>query len=228
VALLGGYLELSRLGLPLRILEVGASAGLNLRFDRFRYEAADAAFGPADSPVRFVRPWAGRSPDLGLAVEVASRHGCDVDPVDPTTEEGRLWLRSFLWPDQPERRARLDGALDVAAEVPVVIDRADAVAWLRERLADPVHGQITVVTHSIVFQYLAPEDRKAFLSLLDGAGARATPAAPLAWLRMEPGGDRAETRLTTWPGGATHLLSSSAFHGPPVAWSPEGPVVGRR
>jgi hypothetical protein len=228
VALLGGYLELARLGLPLRLLEVGASAGLNLRFDRYRYESGADAFGPAGSPVRFVAPWAGRPPELGLGVEVASREGCDVDPVDPTTDEGRLWLRGFLWPDQPERRARLDGALAVAAEVPVTVERSGAVPWLRDRLAEPVPGVVTVVAHSIVFQYLAAEDRRAFLDVLDRAGRRATPDAPLAWLRMEPGGDRAETRVTTWPGGATHLLSTSAFHGPPVAWLPEGPVVRRR
>ena len=217
VPLLTGYLALAAAGLPLRILEVGASAGLNLRFDHYRYEAGGVAFGPVDSPLRFVAPWAGAAPDLDRPVVVASREGSDLDPIDPTTEAGRLRLRSYLWPDQPQRRARLDAALAVAARVPVAVERADAVSWLRRRLAEPAPGCLTVVAHSIVFQYLSADDRAALLGLLDDAGSRATPDAPLAWLRMEPGGDQAETRLTRWPGGVTELVARSAYHGPPVA-----------
>lgn len=216
VPLLTGYLELADVGLPLRILEVGASAGLNLRFDQYRYEAAGAGFGPVDSPLRFVDPWLGRPPDLARRIEVASREGSDLEPIDPTTEEGRQRLRSYLWPDQPPRRARLDAALAVAAAVPVVVERADAASWLRRKLQEPVPGCHTVVVHSIVFQYLSAGDRAACLALLDDAGARATPDAPLAWLRMEPGGDQAETRLTRWPGGRTEPVARSAYHGPPV------------
>lgn len=227
VALLTGYLELARAGLPLRILEVGASAGLNLRFDHFRYEAGDAGFGPVDSPLRFVDPWSGRPPDLARRIEVASREGSDLDPIDPTTDRGRQRLRSYLWPDQPQRRARLDAALAVAAAVPVPVEQADAVSWLRRKLAEPVPGCQTVVAHSIVFQYLSADDRAACLALLDEAGARATAEAPLAWLRMEPGGDQAETRLTRWPGGVTELVARSAYHGPPVVLAAGASVSAR-
>ncbi len=218
VALLGGFLELAQAGLPLRILEVGSSAGLNLRFDRYRCEQGSEAFGPAGSRVRFVDPWVGPCPALDATIDVASRRGCDLDPIDATTEHGRLRLRSLIWPDQTHRRARLDAAIEVADELPVTIDRADAVDWLGARLAGTVPGQLTVVVHSIVLQYLPPSARTAFLAVLDEAGRRADRDAPLAWLRMEPGGDRAETRLTVWPTGTTDLVATSGFHGPPVAW----------
>ncbi|MCU1497971.1 MAG: hypothetical protein JWM47_1924 [Acidimicrobiales bacterium] len=223
-ALLGGYLHLAGAGLPLRILEVGASAGLNLRFDQYRYEAGEQAFGQADSGVRFVDPWIGRPPELAVDVAVASRGGCDLDPIDPASEAGRLRLQAYVWPDQPARRARLDAAIAIARAHPVTIERADAVSWITRQLAVPVPGQLTVVVHSIVFQYLSGDDRRAFLAAVDAAGERATTEAPLAWLRMEPGGDRAETRLTTWPGGRGELLCTSAFHGPPVAWELPLPV----
>ncbi|MCU1455576.1 MAG: hypothetical protein JWN46_3722 [Acidimicrobiales bacterium] len=219
-SLLGGFLELARLGLPLRVLEPGASAGLNLRFDHYRYDAGGASFGPADSPLRFVDPWPGSAPPLDAPLEVCERVGCDLEPIDPATPAGRLRLRSYVWPDQVERLARLDAALEVAAAVPARVERADAAAWLAERTAVPVPGVLTVVAHSIMFQYLTPAARQAMLAAIDAAGRRATPDAPFAWLRMEPGGERAEIRLTTWPGAASRLLATSSFHGPPIHWRP--------
>ena len=217
-ALLAGYLEVARLGLPMRVFEAGASAGLNLWFDRYRYEVSDGsgAFGPAESPLRFVDPWFGPAPDLGREVAVAERAACDLAPIDPTTRAGRLRLRSYVWPDQPARRARLDAALDAIAGTPMLVERANAVDWLTARLAAPVPGTATVVVHSIVLQYLSPGDRRRLLAVVDEAGERATVDAPLAWLRMEPGGDQAEIRLTTWPGSTARVVARSSFHGPPV------------
>lgn len=217
-ALLGGYLEVARAGLPLRVLELGASAGLNLRFDRYSYRDGPHAFGPRDSPLRFANPWVGAAPDLDVALEVAERAGCDVAPIDPTSAEGVLRLRSFVWGDQLDRLDRLDAALEVAAAVPAPVVRAGAADWADEVLAAPTPGVATVVAHSIVLQYLAPPERRRLVDRIEAAGAAATSAAPLAWLRLEPGGDRAELRLTCWPGGDARLLATSAYHGPPVAW----------
>ena len=98
------------------------------------------------------------------------------------------------------------------------VARARAADWLDEVLASPVHGVATVVSHSIVLQYLAPAEQARLIDRVAAAGEAATPHAPVAWLRLEPGGDRAELRLTRWPGGDTRLLATSAYHGPPVAW----------
>jgi hypothetical protein len=217
VALLCGVLRATRPGLPVRLLEVGASAGLNLHLDRYRYEAAGWRFGPVDSPLVFVDPFVGRSPDDDPGLQVVARRGCDLAPIPPETPEGRRRLRSFVWPDQRDRAARLDAALEVASRRPVAIDRADAVTWLRRMLAEPASGVLTVVMHSITFQYLSAASRRALLTVLDDAGRRATPDAPLAWVRMEPGGDRAEVRLTEWPSGRVELVAHSAYHGPPVS-----------
>lgn len=217
-SLLGGYLELARAGRPLRVLEVGASAGLNLLFDRYRYTDASGAFGPVDSPLVFTRPWFGGAPDLASPLVVAERRGCDTDPIDVTLEQGRQRLRSFVWADQLDRLARLDAALEVAQVDPPAVDRADAAAWLDDQLEEPHADTCTVVAHSIMFQYLSEPGRAAMRASIEAAGARARPGAPLAWLRLEPGGDQAELRLTTWPGGTTNVLATSAYHGPPVVW----------
>jgi hypothetical protein len=76
----------------------------------------------------------------------------------------------------------------------------------------------TVVVHSIVLQYLSTAARERFRSAVGAAGSKATDDAPVAWLRMEPGGDRAQVRLTTWPGGDERLIATSGYHGQPVWW----------
>jgi len=225
--LLGGFLAVARAsGLPLRLLEVGSSAGLNLRFDRYRYESPGFAFGDPDSPVRFERIYEGRPPRAFAGrLDVAERAGCDARPLAADTEEGRLALRSFLWPDQAERRARLDAALEVAARVPAPVERADACEWLARRLA-PAAGAATVVFHSIVLQYLGRAGAARLAELVREAGARAEPTSPLAWLRLEPvlvPGEGLVFRvlLTSFPGGEERTLAACSPHGPPVSWLAE-------
>lgn len=216
-AMLAGFLSISvSTGLPLRLLEVGASAGLNLRWDRYAY-LADFSWGPADSPVRIDFELRGEWP-VGLPerVEVASRRGCDAAPVDPTKPEGALTLLAYVWPDQRQRVERLRAALDFAASVPVEVERESAAAWLGGQLADPVPGQATVVFHSLVAQYLDDQETAAFHDRLREAAARATEEAPLTWLRMEPAGEWTEVRLSTWPDGESRLLARAGYHGTPV------------
>ncbi len=110
-ALLGGFLEVAhRTHLPLRILEIGASAGLNLRWDRYRYESSEGAWGDETSEVRFVHSFE-IPPAMNRSAAVVERKGCDLQPVDPTSVEGALTLRSFIWADQLGRLALLDGAI---------------------------------------------------------------------------------------------------------------------
>lgn len=216
-ALLFGFLMVAgETGLPLRLLEVGASAGLNLRWDRFAYAADGFSWGAADSPLRLEFELEGEAPALPASVEVTERRGCDANPIDVSTDDGRLTLRSFVWPDQPERIARMEAALEVANEEPVVLERETASTWARRMLADPAPGQATVIYHSIVSQYLSDAERASLFEGIREAGERATAEAPLAWLRMEPADDRANLELTVWPGGEDRLLARVGYHGNPV------------
>jgi hypothetical protein len=216
-ALLFGFLTVAaETERPLRLLEVGASAGLNLRWDRFGYSANGFSWGPADSPLQLRFELEGEAPSLPQVVEIAERRGCDAAPIDVSTPEGRLTLRSYVWPDQPERIARMKAALEVAAEVPVSLERDTAAAWTERVLAEQTPGQATVIYHSIISQYLGEEERATFYGHIEAAGARATVATPLAWLRMEPRDDRADVHLTTWPGGKERLLARVGYHGSPV------------
>jgi hypothetical protein len=209
-ALLGGSLEVARItGLPLRLLEVGASAGLNLRFDRYRYELDSERWGPRDSPVVIRSRLTGeRRPALDAQLRIARRAGCDRRPVDPRSDEGQLTLTSYVWPDQVERLERLRAALAVAREVDAPVERAGAADWIEARLAEPAPGVVTVVFHSLVIQYLPDEERERF--------ERAVTSHDVAWLRMEPADEAADVRLRL--GGEDRLIARAGYHGDFVEW----------
>jgi hypothetical protein len=203
-ALIGGFLEVGRrTGLPLRILEIGASAGLNLRWDHYRYEAGRSSWGDAGSPVQFTGVFE-VAPSLDRDVVVAERLGCDLDPIDPTSEDGSLTLRSFIWADQLDRFRRLEGAIEVARRVPAPVERLDALEFLRRELASPRPGVATVVYHSVFMQYLDEPARNEL--------ARTIESAPVSHLSMEPGESTFEVRLD----GV--LMGTAKAHGSGVRW----------
>ncbi len=209
---------------PLRLLEIGASAGLNLRCDAFAYDlGAGEVLGDARSPVRLERPWEGSWP-TGPAPQIVDRAGCDPGPLDPTSTEDRLTLTSYVWADQVPRLERLRGALQVAERVPARVERAGALEFLLRELAVPAPGVTTVVWHSVVWQYVAPEERAAVDALLARAGTAATEAAPLVRVSLEPervgGGDVAfRVHVQRWPTGERVQVADALGHGPPVLWN---------
>ena len=179
-------------GLPLRVLEIGASAGLNLRWDRFWYDTGASTLGDPDQP-RALRRRAGTDDRAGarpdVPVERGRAGGLRPQPARRHHRRGPPHARSYLWPDQVERRARLDAAIAVAARVPATVERADVADWVEARLAEPAPGVATVVVHSIVWQYLSHGRAGPHARPRRAAGRRAGDAdAPLAWLRMEPAG----------------------------------------
>ena len=215
--LVGGLRRLAAAAaLPFRLVEIGASAGLNLRADCFCIPGDAGRHGDPSSPVVLPGAWQGEAPP-DAPVEVIARTGGDVDPIDPLTPEGRLALTAYVWPDQPHRLDRLRGALELAARVPAELRREPASATLGgTRLAE---GSWTVLWHSVVRQYLDPAERAAVASRVAELGAAATPAARFAHLFLEPvreGGF--PVSLTAWPGGEERILGRAAAHGIPATW----------
>ncbi|MFC7489628.1 MULTISPECIES: DUF2332 domain-containing protein [unclassified Knoellia] len=173
LALLAGLSEaVRRTGIRrVRLLEPGASAGLNLLVDRFRFEGAGWAAGPDDA--QLVLEGCGAPGFAPAHVEVVERRGCDLEPFDATTPEGEAYLRSFIWPHMPERDGRLVAALATLREHPVVIDRAPAAEWVRQELAEPGRDDVlTVVWHSITRQYWPAAEYAAMLAAIDEARSR--------------------------------------------------------
>ncbi|WP_375489654.1 DUF2332 domain-containing protein [uncultured Mycobacterium sp.] len=221
-ALIGGLLMLRRqFRLPVRLFEIGSSAGLNLRADHYHYRYRGGHWGPADSPVRIDDAWRGNLPPTD-AVPITERNGYDIAPVDATSSEGELTLLSYVWPDMTVRMDRLRGAISIARKVPARLQRstaADAVAELA--VAD---GALTVLWHSITWQYLSAEEQAAVRAGIDAVAAGAKARAPFAHLMLEPQRRTPDTphafllRVRSWPGGDDRVLADCAPHGPPVVW----------
>lgn len=221
-ALIGALLHLNRESdLPVRLFEIGSSAGLNLRADHYRYRFADGQWGPRDSPVTIADAWRRALPPGGR-VRIVERHGYDIAPIDVTEADGELTVLSYVWPDQTARLERLRSAIEVARRVPARLHRqtaADAVAALR-----PAEGALTVLWHSITWQYLSDEERDTVRTRVRALGEQADERSPFVHLTLEPartGPDspiRFLVRARRWPDGELHILGECHPHGPPVHW----------
>jgi hypothetical protein len=165
------------------LIDVGCSAGLNLNVDRvaLTYDNGQS-LGDPSSPVRV-----SCSIVRGLAVparampEVAVRIGVDLDPVDVTDADDARWLRACLWPDQPERPARLEAEMALAAADPPLLLRGDAIEVLPDAFARVPADALPVVTTTWALSGWPLESRLRFLHRLDEA---ATDRA-VAWVSVE-------------------------------------------
>ena len=221
--LLGGFLTIAEaVGRPLALYELGASAGLNLLFDRYAYDLDDnRKWGDAKSPVRIGSVWKGRAPALTTPLKIASRAAVDLRPVDARVSDDRERMLAYIWPEQTERLRRIEPALDMVAKSDLKVEQGDALAWLKNVMAGPPSdGLCRVVFHSVFVQYLPADLRRALREKIVEIGERATTAAPFAWLSMEAGEDRmsCELRLTIWPGAERRKLAEVDWHGRWAKW----------
>jgi len=216
--------------MPVRLYEIGASAGLNLLAQQFAYRIGATTLGDSSSPLVFQDPWisspaedpAGASADLA----VTERRGCDLAPIDATSPDGQLTLLSYIWPDEPERVARMRAAFVVAERNRPVVDEEAADSWLERVLAPgwggvAWGGGVTVVWQSVVAQYLSAETRSRIDDVIEETGERATGENPVVYARMEPGTLQTPgfcVSVTHWPDGESVVLASAGDHGPPVRW----------
>lgn len=203
---------------PLVLSEPGASAGLNLLFDHYALETGQGRAGPEAATLTLRPRWTGPPPEPGQ-VEILERAGVDLTPADP--QRDRLRLLAYIWPDQPDRLARMEAALQLAAREHPPVAQGDAVDWLEQRLRAPRPGALHLIYQTIFWQYMPQAAQARASELLQAAGARATPDAPLAHFAMEnDGGGSAALTLTRWPGGDTIAMGRADFHGRWVGWTP--------
>ena len=223
-------------GLPLELLELGPSAGLNLLVDRYRYRYRNGAWGAPDAVLELTtdeRPGATvPSSLLGQELVVRRRRGIDLEPVDATTPEGYLLLRSFVWPGLDERVARLDAAVETLRRIP---ERPELVAGdyttvLPRLLAERPDDALTVVFETFSTIYLPDAAARQLAEALETAGADGRPLAWASVRRWELGaGTEAvfELELRVWPDEA-HVVARVDPHGNTLEWLARDPEQPRK
>jgi hypothetical protein len=190
---------------PVHLIEVGASSGVHLLFDRYRYIIGGQASGPADAAVIIETKWLGSElpPAYDLCPPIASRTGVDINPVDVTDADERLWLRALVWPENQQEAGLLSAAFDQLIESPVDVIAGDAIdicPSLGRRLPP---GEPRVVFHAATRMHVPPERRAEFDSAIDSIGEH----GPLFHVWQEP---------STAPhrGSGPDVPEALAMHGP--------------
>ncbi len=207
---------------PLALVELGPSAGLNMLFDRYRYDYDGLVVGNSDSPITIESSVRRGDPPLPeTPPAIRSRVGLDRHPLDVTDEADRDWLRALVWPEHEERRAVLDGALTVARDDPPAVIEGDMLDDLPVAL-DEIPSDVPVcVVNTLVLYQVPAELNEALTTVLEAHMAE----RPLHWLtgrRDLSGGESMELdwkRRTDDGIETTHLVDYEP-HGAWLSWRP--------
>ncbi len=206
---------------PLSLIEIGASAGLNLLWDRYSYDYANGRrYGASDASLQIpcilrgdiLPPFPSRLP------EVAFRIGVDLHPVDSRDTDAVLWLRALIWPEHHERVIRLQQALAIASVSPPTILAGDALSLLPEMIAKAPPDTALCVFHSLVIYQFSAEQRERLTTLLLDASMRRS----IFHISFEKhrGAEDPKLHLLSYVQGVQtqHLLAKCSAHGRWLEW----------
>jgi hypothetical protein len=174
-------------GGPVSLLEVGCSAGLNLRLDRYRLGYGDPPRwigDPASALPLRAREFGNHPVPLPAAPPViADRVGLDRSPIDVHDEDAVRWLEACVFPDRVDRIERLRTAVDIARAEPVRLVSGDGVTDLAAVAASLRPDAALCVFHSWALTYF--DDRDGFAAAV---GDLAETGRDVWWISVEPSG----------------------------------------
>jgi hypothetical protein len=184
---------LAQLPPPLALIEVGASAGLTLLFDRYSYDYAGHRIAGLDpqAPVLRCAP-SGPVPLPAQLPVITWRAGLDLSPLDVTSDDDVRWLSCLVWPGEGDRAERLAAAVASARRDPPAVHRGDLLTDLPALAAQAPADATLVVYHSAVLAYVTPRGRRQFAATVRGLGA--------AWLSGEGPGVVPGLPVPPYPG----------------------------
>ncbi|WP_307798282.1 DUF2332 domain-containing protein [Actinoplanes flavus] len=204
---------LAALPQPLALLEVGASAGLNLFPDRYGYRYGDHVLGSGDPVLDCALT--GIDPPRELP-EVVWRAGLDLNPLDVTDPADAAWLQALIWPEQDDRRERQRAAARTVASDPPLLVRGDLVDDLPALAAGAPAGATLVVFHTSVLYQVPDDRRRAFTDLVRTMRAH--------WIAVENPTVLDHAGLPHPPDERLHNVL--ALDGRPLAWArPHGEAL---
>ena len=209
------------LGTALSLIDVGASAGLHLLWDRFQYVyEGRVTAGFASSPVRIETELRGECepPIPEDFPTVAFRVGIDLHPIDLADPDSALWLRALIWPEHENRAAQLQAATALARDDPPELVKGDAVEVLPQVVEEAPAGSTLCIFHNSALICFPEEDRRKFGAVIE----RLSEARDIYWLSAEGrwGYDFIVLELVTLEAGveSSRELAKVDFHGRWLEW----------
>lgn len=205
---------------PLALVEVGASAGLILAWDRYAYLFGPESLtaGHAASTVRIESEFRGsqRPPISARLPQVVSRVGIDLNVIDLRNEDDALWLRALVWPDQIQRAELLSRAIEEFLSNPVRLVQGNGIGLLPDLVAQVPADASLCVFHTYTLNQFSVEDRERFKAVL----CESSRARPLYQLSAEWFGDVPKLELTVWDNSSSRaeLLAYCDHHGRWMEW----------
>ena len=209
---LAKLLEAQGLEPRVHLVEIGASAGLNLLWDRLGYAYGPHRLGTDPAPLVLATDWrAATPPDEHPPIAMASRLGIDLHVPDLARAEDVAWLRALIWPEHEARAARFDAAVALARAAPPPTLEADALAYLPDGL-DALAGDLpAVVVHAFTLNQFSDQMRLQ----VEASLATAAATRPVFRVGFEWTPEGAMLTLQTYPRGASRTLALADPHG---AW----------
>lgn len=210
-----------RYGLPISLHEMGCSGGLNLQCAQFGYRFGGRTFGDTNSRLQLEPAWKGTLPPKS-DVKVVSRQGCDLNPLSVNNADDAEKLVAYLWPDQPDRIARVEAAIEIAKADPPTLERADAAGWVEKKFrADDNQNAVRVLVDTIAWNYFPQPVKNRITTHLETVGAQTSQHHPIAWLTFEFDDDDLGPflKVRTWPGNnEAEILASADPHVHEISW----------
>ncbi len=197
---------------PVALVDVGASAGLNLVADVLPPMWTDEQGAPLE---------------IARGIGAVARLGLDPSPLDATKEDDADWIRACVWPGDGARLVRLEAAFAAfrqaytRPDAPVLAPVAAAAVPARlDVLSGADRSALVFAYQTVLRDYLAPAERAEY-----EAGMRdwlaAQPPGQALWVELEAAeedgsldGGAAIVAHTRAPGGGVRdlELARCGFH----------------
>ena len=208
-------------GAPVVLVEVGASAGLNLFWDRYGYDyGGGVRWGDLMSPVQLTTTSLGdtRPPVPAREINVTGRVGIDLNPVDVSDNDAVSWLQALVWPERRDEAELLQRAIELARTTPPRLIAGDALDVLPEVLDSLPTDMVPLIFHSHTLNQFPTEARERFGELVNHYGSQRDLALISLESRQSQG--NSELDLTTYINGVRtweHLAQCDS-HGYRIKW----------
>ena len=217
--------------MPLHLVEIGCSAGLNLLWDKYCYNyGTGRIYGDTASRVGIDVEVSGvLPPPLPDQIpQISSRIGIDLEPIDINDDDSTLWLRALVWPEDNVRLQRMNSAISIARACPPAIRKGHALELLPTELADAPKHVVPVVYHTHTVSQFSSEERQLLGDLIADAGRERDlywisseyRASPRQWLTSEKESVRPILKLVSFEGGVRRerILARCHHHGRWIEW----------